>query len=58
LYVLEKTDVSESETGGSGISRGSDDLDEIAIAKPEDWRTPQRRLNLVMLFIQKFNAKL
>jgi hypothetical protein len=25
---------------GSGIFRGLDDLDEIATAKPKDWRTP------------------
>jgi hypothetical protein len=35
-----KPDVPESETGGSGISKGSNDLDETAIAKPEDWRIP------------------
>jgi hypothetical protein len=35
-----KSDVSKSETGGSGISRGSDDLDETAMTKPEDWRRP------------------
>jgi hypothetical protein len=35
-----KPDVSELETGGPGIARGSDNLGEIATAKPVDWRTP------------------
>jgi hypothetical protein len=35
-----KPDVPESETGGFCISRGSDDLGEIVMAKPMDWRTP------------------
>jgi hypothetical protein len=35
-----KPDVSESETGGFRISRGSDDLGETVMAKPMDWRTP------------------
>jgi hypothetical protein len=33
-------DVPESETSGSGISRGSDDLGETAAAEPVDWRAP------------------
>jgi hypothetical protein len=33
-------DVPKSETGGSGISRGSDNLGEIAMVEPVDWRTP------------------
>jgi hypothetical protein len=32
--------VSELETGGPGIARGSDDLGKTAIAKLVDWRTP------------------
>jgi hypothetical protein len=35
-----KPNVPEIETGGFGISRGSDDLGKIASAKPLDWRTP------------------
>jgi hypothetical protein len=35
-----KPDGPELETGGSGISRGSDDLSETMMAKPVDWRTP------------------
>jgi hypothetical protein len=35
-----KLDVLDSETGGSGISRGSDDLGETVVAEPMDWRTP------------------
>jgi hypothetical protein len=35
-----KPDVLKSKIGGSGISRGSDDLDETATAEPEGWRTP------------------
>jgi hypothetical protein len=35
-----KLDVSELETRGSGISRGSDDLGKIAVAEPVDWKTP------------------
>jgi hypothetical protein len=35
-----KLNVSESETEGSGIFRGLDDLNEIAVAESEDWRTP------------------
>jgi hypothetical protein len=35
-----KLDVPELETGGSSISRGSDDLGETMAAKPVDWRTP------------------
>jgi hypothetical protein len=31
-----KSDVPKSETGGSGISRGSNDLDETVMAEPED----------------------
>jgi hypothetical protein len=31
-----KPDVPDSETGGSGISRGSDDLGETAEVKPVD----------------------
>jgi hypothetical protein len=34
-----KPDVSESEIGGSGISRGSDELDDTATVEPEDCRT-------------------
>jgi hypothetical protein len=35
-----KPDVPESEIGGSGISRGLDDLDETTTVEPVDWRTP------------------
>jgi hypothetical protein len=35
-----KLNVSKSETGGSGISRGSDDLGETTMVEPMDWRTP------------------
>jgi hypothetical protein len=35
-----KPDVPELETGGSGISRGSDDLSATMMADPDDWRTP------------------
>jgi hypothetical protein len=35
-----KLDVPDSEIGGFGISRDSDDLDETAATKPVDWRTP------------------
>jgi hypothetical protein len=35
-----KSDVPKSETGGSGISRGSDDLGETMTTEPVDWRTP------------------
>jgi hypothetical protein len=35
-----KLNVPKSETEGSGISNGSDDLDETATAKTDDWRTP------------------
>jgi hypothetical protein len=35
-----KLNVSKSETGGSGISRGSDDLGETTMVEPVDWRTP------------------
>jgi hypothetical protein len=35
-----KLDVLESETGGSDISRGSDDLGETVTTEPVDWRTP------------------
>jgi hypothetical protein len=35
-----KPDVPELETGGLSISRGSDDLAEIATAEPVDYRTP------------------
>jgi hypothetical protein len=35
-----KSDVPDSETGGSNISRGSDNLDKIAAIEPVDWRTP------------------
>jgi hypothetical protein len=35
-----KLDVPESETRGSSISRGLDDLDETVMVKPMDWRTP------------------
>jgi hypothetical protein len=35
-----KSDVPESETGGSDISRGLDDLGETATVEPVDWRTP------------------
>jgi hypothetical protein len=38
-----KPDVPKSETGGSGISRSSDDLGEIATINPDDWRTPMVR---------------
>jgi hypothetical protein len=44
IYSVEpssaKMDVLKSETGGSDISRGSDDLGEIVTAKPVDGRTP------------------
>jgi hypothetical protein len=32
--------VPESETGGSIISKGSDDLGKTATVEPVDWRTP------------------
>jgi hypothetical protein len=35
-----KLDVLELKTGGSGISRGSDDLSETTAVEPVDWRTP------------------
>jgi hypothetical protein len=35
-----KLNVPKSETEGSGISSGSDDLDETATAETDDWRTP------------------
>jgi hypothetical protein len=35
-----KLDVPDLETGGSSISRGSDDLGETVVAEPMDWRTP------------------
>jgi hypothetical protein len=35
-----KLDVPESKIGGSCISRGSDNLDETAMAEHVDWRTP------------------
>jgi hypothetical protein len=34
-----KPDVPDSEAGGSGISRGSDDLAETVAVEPMDWRT-------------------
>jgi hypothetical protein len=34
-----KLDVPESETRGSGISRGSDNLGETAMTEHVDWRT-------------------
>jgi hypothetical protein len=34
-----KLDISESETGVSGISRSSDDFGEIATSEHEDWKT-------------------
>jgi hypothetical protein len=37
---LAKLDVLKSETGGSGISRGSNDLGETVTTKPVDGRTP------------------
>jgi hypothetical protein len=36
---LVKPDVSELETGGSGISMNSDDFGETTMTKHEDWRT-------------------
>jgi hypothetical protein len=38
-----KSDAPELETGGSGISRGSDDLGETAMVKSEDWRAAMVR---------------
>jgi hypothetical protein len=35
-----KPNVLESEIGGSGISRSSDDLGKTVMNEPEDWRTP------------------
>jgi hypothetical protein len=35
-----KLDVPESETGGSGISKGSYNLGETTTTKHVDWRTP------------------
>jgi hypothetical protein len=35
-----KSNVLELETGGSGISRGSNDLGETVTAESVDWRTP------------------
>jgi hypothetical protein len=35
-----KSDVLESETRGSSISRGSDDLGETTTTEHVDWRTP------------------
>jgi hypothetical protein len=35
-----KSDGSISETGGSGISRSSDDLGETTMGKADDWRPP------------------
>jgi hypothetical protein len=35
-----KLDVSESEIGGSDISRSSDNLGETVMVEPLDWRTP------------------
>jgi hypothetical protein len=37
---LAKSDVPKSETRGSGIFRGSDNLGETTMAEPVDWRTP------------------
>jgi hypothetical protein len=38
-----KLDVPESETGGSGISRGWDDLDKTVMVEPKDRRALQLR---------------
>jgi hypothetical protein len=35
-----KLNVPKLETEGSGISSGSDDLDETGTAETDDWRTP------------------
>jgi hypothetical protein len=35
-----KHDVPVSETGGSGISRVSDEASKIMTVDPDDWRTP------------------
>jgi hypothetical protein len=40
IFSAELSDVLELQIGGSGISRGSDDLGKIAVAKPVDWKTP------------------
>jgi hypothetical protein len=39
-HSLAKLDGLVLETGGSGISRSSDNLDETTTAEPNDWRTP------------------
>jgi hypothetical protein len=36
-----KPDAPESETKGSGIFRGLDDLGKTVTTEPEDWRAPQ-----------------
>jgi hypothetical protein len=36
---LAKPDVPKLETGGSGISKGLNDLSEAMMAHPDDWRT-------------------
>jgi hypothetical protein len=37
---LAKSDILESETGGSGIFSGLNDLGKTAMADPVDWGTP------------------
>jgi hypothetical protein len=55
-----KPDSPVSKTGGSEISRITDESSETTVANPDDWRTPWYVIQrtLAILLIEKFSGKL